>query len=237
MSGWVNGSSTFLTSGGSATTAVADPASHTTQAPMVWDGTKWVDAQLAPNGLQDVFNPAGTYEALSMPGDISARLIQNGNIGVLSSGVMSLVPIWLPAGAVVTSILVRSASTALATGTHWWFALYSNWTDPTGANSLLLAQTADQGAGAWGINSAQDKALTAPQTITVSDWYGIGVMVAATTVPSLRGESIGVAGFAGGDLTGQLDLARTVGAALTTTAPANLSGFANNANTFYAAVH
>lgn len=237
MSGWMNGSTTFLTSGGSATTAIADSPSHTTQAPLVWDGSKWIDNPLAPNGVQDLSNPAGVYESLRMPGEGSSRLWQNGNIGALTSGVMSLVPIWLPAGAVVNSILVRSATTALATGTHWWFALYSNWTDATGANSLLLAQTADQGAAAWNTQTAQDKALTAPQTITVSDWYGIGVMVAATTVPSLRGESIGVAGFAGGDLTGQLDLARTVGAALTTTAPANLSGFANSANTFYAAVH
>ena len=238
MSGWLNGNSTFLTSGGSATTAIADPSSHSTRTPLVWDGSKWIDAALTPQGIVDEINPAGAYEGY-------LGRFQNGNIGALSTGVMTVCPIWLPAGTTVSNLLVYSATTAMVTGTHQFNALYTNYTDATGANSLLVGYSADGLATAWGSNTKRDLPIAfngaggaaSNYVTTVDDWYGVGCMVAAATVPSLRGESWGAVAFGAGTITGQLVVAKTVGVGLTFPPPANLSGFANSANSMYVAVH
>lgn len=131
----------------------------------------------------------------------------------LATGVMTSVPIALQAGDVITNISVRSGATAAGTPTNWWFALYDDQATPA-----LLSQTADQTTTAWAANTSMTKALAAAQTITRSGIYWVGIMVTATTVPTLIG-TIGAPAIA----TGERALSQSSGSGLTTTAPATIT--------------
>lgn len=131
----------------------------------------------------------------------------------LATGVMTSVPIPLRAGDVITNISFRSGATALATGSNWWFALYS-----AAAIPALLAQTADQTSGAWAANTTQTKALTTPQTITADGIYYVGIMVAASTVPTLLGTVAAPA-----IVTGERALSQSSGSSLTNLAPSTIA--------------
>lgn len=103
-----------------------------------------------------------------------------GNATTLSTGRMTLVRITLPAGTVVSNITFVSATTALGTGTHQWFALYD-------ANRALLAVTANDTSTAWSANTAKTLAIASPYTITTTGDYYLGINVTASTVPTLLG--------------------------------------------------
>lgn len=131
----------------------------------------------------------------------------------LATGVMTSVPIALRAGDVITNISFRSGATALATGSNWWFALYSSAAVPA-----LLAQTTDQTSTAWAANTTQTKALTAAQTITADGIYYVGIMVAASTVPTLLGTVAAPA-----IVTGERALSQSSGSSLTGSAPLTIT--------------
>jgi len=135
-----------------------------------------------------------------------------GNVA-LTTQVMTSVPVFLAAGDVITNISLFVGATAAGTPTNWWFALYSNAATPA-----LLAQTADQTSGAMAANTKQTVALATAQTISKSDVYWVGIMVKATTVPTLLGQ-VTVPTI----ITGERNLAQTSGSALTTTAPATIA--------------
>jgi hypothetical protein len=100
-------------------------------------------------------------------GDLNSyRLLATANGAALSTGVMTSVSIKLKAGQKVTSISVVSATTALGTPTHWWFALYS-----AAATPALVAQTADQTNTVLAANTLVTKNLAAPVTIAVAGTY------------------------------------------------------------------
>jgi len=132
--------------------------------------------------------------------------------------VMTTVAVPLQAGDVVTSITFKSGATAADTPTNWWFALYSSATVPA-----RLAQTADQTSGAWAANTAKTVALATPQLITEPGVYYAAFMMKATTVTTLIGRTLALAGASTGSITGQLPLAQTSGSALTDTAPATVA--------------
>lgn len=133
----------------------------------------------------------------------------------LADAVMTSVPIFLHAGDVVTNLSFISGATAGAGPTNWWFALYDDAATPA-----LLAQTADQGAGAWAANTVMTKALSAAQTIKRSGIYWAAVMFnhTAGAVPSLVG-ALGARPV----VTGERNLAQSSGAALGATAPATIA--------------
>lgn len=144
----------------------------------------------------------GLYDSASDTGQVA-----------LATGVMTSVPVYLHAGDVITSISVRSGATAAGTPTNYWFALYSNASTPA-----LLAQSADQTTGAWAANTTKTLALSAPKTITESGVYWVGVMVTATTPPTLLGCVAAPA-----VVTGERSLSQSSGTTLTTTAPATIT--------------
>ena len=144
----------------------------------------------------------GLYDSASDTGQVA-----------LTTQVMTSVPIYLHAGDVVTSISVRTGATAAGTPTNWWFALYSKAATPA-----LLAQTADQLTGAMAANTTFTKALQTAQTITESGVYWVGIMVKATTVPTLLGSAAAPA-----IATGERNLAQSSGTGLTTTAPPTIA--------------
>lgn len=146
-----------------------------------------------------------TAKAINMPrlGTFSLTL------GALTSGRLLLVGIPLKQGDSISSLTFVSGSTALSGGTNHWFALY-------GQDLGLLRQTADQGAAAWAANTIKTLNLSSAHVATYTGLHYAGIMVAATTVPTMLGMN-GNATLNGGRtpiLIGQ----STTG--LTTTAPA-----------------
>lgn len=131
----------------------------------------------------------------------------------LTTEVMTSVPIYLAAGDVITNVSVVSGATAAGTPTNWWFALYSSAATPA-----LLAQSADQTTTAWAANTVKTVALATAQTVSASGVYWVGIMVKATTVPTLLGTVT-----APTIVTGERKLAQTSGSALAATAPATIA--------------
>lgn len=104
------------------------------------------------------------------------------NTAALSSGRLSLQAIHIRSGVAINSISFWSATTAGATITNQLFGLYDN-------NLNLLATSVNDGATAWAANSRKTLALTAQFTTTYTGLYYLGIMVAATTVPTLKGNT------------------------------------------------
>lgn len=144
----------------------------------------------------------GLYDSASDTGQVA-----------LATGVMTSVPIYLVAGDVVTNLSVRSGATAAGTPTNYWLALYSDASTPA-----LLAQTADQTSTAWAANTTKTLALASPYTVLRTGVYWVGIMVAATTPPTLLG-----CVSAPAIVTGERNLSQSSGSGLTTTAPATIA--------------
>ena len=148
--------------------------------------------------------------------------------GTLVSGRQSFCAIYLSAGMVISTITVCSGTTAAGTPTAQWFSLYD-------ANRNKLAVTADDTTTAWGSNSYKTLTLSSPYTVPTSGIYYIGVMVAASTVPTM-------AGFLASTLVINLPPilcgADTTNTGLTTpaTAPATAATLTGSSNYFYAYV-
>lgn len=104
----------------------------------------------------------------------------NSTIG--ASGTLFLQAIYLTAGQLVSNITMFSATTAAATTTNLFFALYSGASTPA-----LLAQSANQGAYTWAANTSKTLAMTTPYRVPTSGLYYVGVMQAATTIATLLG--------------------------------------------------
>lgn len=104
------------------------------------------------------------------------------NAAALTSGQLRFFAIYLRAGQVVTNISFFSATTAAGTPTNQFFALYSR-------HGIKLAQSANDTTTAWAANTIKTLAMTAAYTVRETGFYYIGIMVAATTVPTLKGES------------------------------------------------
>lgn len=144
----------------------------------------------------------GLYDSASDTGQVA-----------LATGVMTSVPIHLRSGDVITSISTRSGATAAGTPTNYWVALYDNAATPA-----VLAQSADQTSTAWAANTTKTLALSAPVTITRSGIYWVGIMVTATTPPTLLGACAAPA-----IVTGERNLSQSSGSSLTATAPATIT--------------
>lgn len=121
----------------------------------------------------------GTKRSLAISESLNRLTMPAGDINPLSTGRLTLVPIALPETTVVTNIAFVSGATPAGTPTHWWFAIYDDKLN-------LIAQTTDQTSTAWAANIEKIVALSAAQTLPAGTYY-LGVMVTATTVPTLRG--------------------------------------------------
>ncbi|MET7982526.1 hypothetical protein [Streptomyces sp. NPDC005281] len=155
--------------------------------------------------------PAGTYRSNL------DRVATVSDFASLTTQVMQSAALYLQAGDTVTNLTFKSGSTPAGTPTNWWFALYDDSTTPA-----LLGQTADQLTAAWAASTSKTLALASPVTIPRTGIYYAGVMVKATTPPSLLGSGT-VAAAVSGFVPGELVLAQNSGASLTTTAPATIA--------------
>ena len=107
---------------------------------------------------------------------------------LLTSGRLYLAGIYIPAGTTITNISFCSRTTALATGSNQWFVLCDS-------SRTALRFTVDDTSTAWAANTVKTLALTSTYTVTTSGFYYLGIMVGATTVPSLATSSASSAGL------------------------------------------
>ncbi len=112
--------------------------------------------------------------------NINRMLCGEANLSALTSGTLYLIAIYLTVGQKINNISFMSGATAAGTPTNQFFALYDN-------NRNLLAQTANATTTAWSANTIATRALTATYTVTYTGLHYVGIMVAATTVPTLKG--------------------------------------------------
>lgn len=136
---------------------------------------------------------------------------------VLTTAVLTTVAVPLQVGDLVSNITFKSGATAADTPVNWWFALYSSASTPA-----LVGQTADQTTTAWAANTVMTKALTTAYRVPSTGVYYVGIMVKATTPPTILGASVGLAGASASILSSKV-LAQTSGSGLTTTAPATIA--------------
>lgn len=132
------------------------------------------------------------------------------NTAVLSTGRMSLQAIWLPAGVTINSISFWSATTAAGTPTNQLFGLYD-------INLNRLATSTNDTTTAWAANSRKTLSLTSAFTTTYSGLHYLAIMVTATTVPTLKGNTAKTGGQLGA---GAPALGGTSNTGLTTSLPA-----------------
>lgn len=112
------------------------------------------------------------------------------NTAALSSGRLSLQAIYLPAGVTISSISFWSATTAGGTLTNQLFGLYDS-------SLNLLRSSNNDTSTAWAANSKKTLSLTSSFTTTYSGLHYLGIMVAATTVPTLKGNTAKTGGQLG----------------------------------------
>ena len=106
------------------------------------------------------------------------RWMGSGNSVTLSSGRLMLQAIYLPQNITLTSISIRSGATALASGSNQWFALYNSALD-------LLMQTDDDTSIAWAAGTVKTLNLTSTYTTTSAGLYYIGILIVASTMPTI----------------------------------------------------
>lgn len=86
----------------------------------------------------------------------------------------------IPNGKTVTSISVRSSSTALVTGSNQWFCLVRR------SDLAVLGKTTDDTTAAWGTNTVKTLNLSTPYTATADVAVYLGVLIVAVTMPTLN---------------------------------------------------
>lgn len=136
------------------------------------------------------FNPLPTLEAYMRPSgryETTSRL-RLGTTSTPTSGTLYLVPIWLPAGLVVSNITFVSGGTAAVSPTNWWFTLHN-------ASKVAVARTADQTTTAWAANTIMTKAIAQTTAGSATSYttlnnglHYLGIMIKATTVCNLVSE-------------------------------------------------
>lgn len=164
--------------------------------------------------------------ALSAAGTIAETIPRSlcleTSLSALTSGTLYLCAIHLRAGQRVNAISVASGTTAAASPLNQWFALYDQ-------NRGLLRQTVNDTTNAWAGSTIKTLALTSQYTVTYTGLHYVGIMVEATTVPTLRGLAKGTVVSA---LPPTLHGNSTAG--LTTTAPATAAAITATANAVWA---
>ena len=156
-------------------------------------------------------SPGNSTFVESMP-----RWAAGGDVAIAATGVCLAVGVPFQFGEVVRTITFIVGATAAGTPTAGFAALYT----PAGA---LLAQTADFGSTARAANTGYAVTLATTQTISTPGLYYVSISFTATTVPTLRGISIGNAAVGGNLGLSAAVLCQTHGSAVGATAPGTIA--------------
>jgi hypothetical protein len=188
------------------------------------DGTwKHRDVNGAEYGYTPIVNYP--YAIAGVKAESIARTLAGVNIAAVASGTMIMQAIWLPAGTVISNLIAMSGTTASATQTNRWMALYDQ-------NRALLRQSTDQTTTVLAASTQMTAAIT-PYTTTYSGIHYIGMLTAGTTINSWIGGTPAAAAAIRGVapiLTG------TSTTALTTTAPGTAAAITATVNNYWVAV-
>ena len=196
-----------------------------------YDGNNWVpfDANGVPVVITASITPVLNRRYLisgALAETFDRNLCDEVNSAVLSSGRLSGAAIWLEAGMTISSISFHSATTAAGTPTNQLFGLFDS------SRNLLMSSVNDT-TTAWAANSLKTLALTSTFTTTYSGLYYLGIMVTATTVPTLKGNTARV----GGQLQAQApSMGGTSNTGLTTALPATANAFGTVTTSFWGCV-
>lgn len=134
-----------------------------------------------PYLFQSALRPTGSlYENLTRRG------VTSGTQTAPTSGTLRLYAIDLPSGLTVTTISFVSGTTPLAVGSNQWFGIFTD-------ARVQLRVTADDGATAWGATAVKTLTLASPVVTTYAGLHYLGLLVVATTPPTLTGVAIGAA--------------------------------------------
>lgn len=178
------------------------------------------------NGAEYGFTPIVSYPYV--PTGVKAESVPRTLAGVNiagTSGTLFMQAIWLPAGTVISNLITMSGTTASATQTNRWMALYDQ-------NRALLRQSTDQTTTVIAANTLYTAPITS-YTTTYSGIYYIGFMTAATTTNSW----IGVTAAGNAAIRNQTPiLTGTSNTGLTTTAPATANAITGTVNSYWVAV-
>lgn len=132
----------------------------------------------AEQGIEQAYR--GTTGAIASTYD-RALFTETTNIVPLSSGRLSVYRMFLPKWSPVSNISFVSGGTALSVGSNQWFVLFD-------INKNKVAITADDTSTAWPASTKKTLAVTGgPYLATYSGWYWVGILVVATTAPSMVG--------------------------------------------------
>lgn len=187
---------------------------------------KWThhDASGGQYGYSPVVNypyAISGHKAESIPRNLAGI-----NIAAVTSGTMVMQAIWLPAGLVVNNLHCMSGTTASATQTNRWMALYDQ-------NRNLIGQTTNQLTTVLAANTLYTAAMPSAYTTTYAGIFYIGIMTAATTPNSL----IGVTAAGNAAIRNQVPiLTGTSNTGLTTTAPNPANAITATVNSYWVAV-
>ena len=197
-----------------------------------YDGTNWVpfDANGIPivigHGITPVLNRRYLISG-ALAETFDRNLCDEVNTSVLSSGRLSGQAIWLEAGMTISSISFCSATTAAGTPTNQLFGLFDS-------SRNLLMSSVNNTTTAWAANSIKTLALTSTFTTTYSGLHYLGIMVTATTVPTLKGNTAKV----GGQLQAAApSMGGTSNTGLTTALPATANAFGTVTTSFWGCVN
>lgn len=174
-----------LNFGAGGTTAVDVTISRTAADTLSMASGDKIQQSQAPSTANDLVNKTYADTPFDvMPTNAVAqslpRWIGVGNLSSLTSGTLVMQAIMLRAGQVITTITYSCRTTALSGGNNQWFGLFD-------ANRVCLAVTNDDTSTAWSSGALKSLNLTSPYTITTTGQYYVGIMVKATTVPTLAG--------------------------------------------------
>ena len=155
--------------------------------------------------------PTNTTFAETVP-----RWLAGNDGAIAATGVVLSTAIALSPGDRAASITFVTGGTAASVPTAGFAALYT----PAG---VLLAQTADFGSTARAANTAYTVALATAQIITTGGLYYVAISFTATTVPTLRGVTVGSATVAGAIGLSAPVLVQSHGSAVGATAPGTIA--------------
>ena len=179
------------------------------------------------NGGEYGFNPqiSAPYGIAGTKAESVPRNLAGVNIAAATSGTMVMQAIWLPAGMVISNLIAHSGTTASATQTNRWMALYDQ-------NRALLRQSVDSTTTVLAANTLWTAPITS-YTTTYSGIYYVGILTAATTANSL----VGVTAAGNAAIRGHVPiLTGTSTTGLTATAPSTAAAITATVNSYWVAV-
>lgn len=96
------------------------------------------------------------------------------------SGTLRMTAIALPAGVTVSSISFSTGSTGVTAPTNQWYGIFDD-------TRTLLGVTADGTNEAWNSVTVRTRSLVTPYVTTRTGLYYLGILVVASTPPTLWG--------------------------------------------------